>query len=214
MTDRIRLQLEDDIVNGALRPGERLDPFALAERFGCSRTPVREALQVLDASGLVMVLPKRGTFVSARSAVDLVERFAVMAELEGMATRLATGLIGWARTAEIKVALDDCEAAVDAGDPERYYEANARFHGGLYDSCGNAYLEKEVHDLHRLLRPYRKAQLSAPHRMRQSLVEHRQIFQAVTTGQADLAGALARKHVYVQVQEYRLLTDHIEQRRT
>src|SRR5688572_14347173 len=86
---RIREALENAIVDGRYSPGSRLDPEALAREFDCSRTPIREALQQLEASGLVRVAAKRGTFVSEWSVEELAERFEVMAELEAMCARLA-----------------------------------------------------------------------------------------------------------------------------
>ena len=76
-------------MDGKFLPCERLDTEALAMRFGCSRTPIREALQALEGSGLVSVRAKRGTFVTKLGVPELAERFEVMAELEAMCTRLA-----------------------------------------------------------------------------------------------------------------------------
>ena len=84
---QVRDQLEDDIVNGRMRPGEQVQIDALMARFGVSRTPVREALQQLEISGLVEVLPKRGTFVAEVGTAELIQMFEVMAELEAMCSR-------------------------------------------------------------------------------------------------------------------------------
>ena len=88
---KLRDILEDDIVNGVLRPGERLDEAALAERFKVSRTPIREAFKNLVGTGLVETIPNRGTFVTDIGLPQLIEMFEVMAELEGMCARLAAG---------------------------------------------------------------------------------------------------------------------------
>ena len=86
---QLRDTLEDEIVNGRLQPGDRLDEASLAARFNVSRTPIREALQQLVAAGLVQSEPKRGTFVARIGIPQLIEMFEVMAELEGMCGRLA-----------------------------------------------------------------------------------------------------------------------------
>ena len=86
---RLRDVIEEEITQGVFRPGDRLDELALARRYRVSRTPVREALLQLGASGLVVSRPRRGTIVAAHSAEEVVEMFEVMAELEGMAGRLA-----------------------------------------------------------------------------------------------------------------------------
>ena len=88
-TLRIRNALENAIVEGKYPPGARLDPEALEREFEVSRTPIREALHQLEASGLVRVVPKRGTFVTEWSASELAERFEVMAEIEATCGRLA-----------------------------------------------------------------------------------------------------------------------------
>lgn len=101
---RIREALEDAIVSGRFAPGARLDPEALAREFDCSRTPIREALQQLEASGLVRVAAKRGTFVSEWTVDELAERFEVMAELEAICARLAARRITEAELTELEAA--------------------------------------------------------------------------------------------------------------
>ncbi|MGR3200011.1 MAG: GntR family transcriptional regulator, partial [Paracoccus sp. (in: a-proteobacteria)] len=86
---RIRLALENAIVDGRYLPGQKIDPDAIAQDYGCSRTPVREALQALEASGLLIVQPKRGTFVAKLGVSELMERFELMAEMEAFCARLA-----------------------------------------------------------------------------------------------------------------------------
>ncbi|MEE2861000.1 MAG: GntR family transcriptional regulator, partial [Pseudomonadota bacterium] len=86
---RIRLALENAIVDGRYLPGQKIDPDAIARDYGCSRTPVREALQALEASGLLIVQPKRGTFVAKLGVSELMERFELMAEMEAFCARLA-----------------------------------------------------------------------------------------------------------------------------
>ena len=87
--DKLREQLEQDIITGVFKPGDRLDEVSLAKRFSISRTPIRETLQRLASSGLVERRPRRGVFVRTLSLQELVEMFEVMAELEGMCGRLA-----------------------------------------------------------------------------------------------------------------------------
>ncbi|WP_432102878.1 GntR family transcriptional regulator [Streptomyces sp. bgisy091] len=199
---RVRDALENAVVDGRYRPGERLDPAQLEREFGCSRTPVREALQALERSGLVRIRPKQGTYVTELSVAELAERFEVMAELEGMAARLSARHIDQAALDELAGALRECEEYAAAGDADGYYYANARFHAVVYDSCGNTYLRDQVHALKRTLQPYRRLQLRVPDRMRRSLAEHHAIAEAVTRGDGDAAQDAARSHVLVQVSEF------------
>ncbi|WP_435202594.1 GntR family transcriptional regulator [Janibacter sp. GS2] len=199
---RVRDCLEDAIVEGHYRPGERLDPVNLASEFGCSRTPIREALQALARSGLVQIRPKKGTFVTELGIADLTERFEVMAELEGMAARLSARRMERHGLAVLEEALAECETFAEAGDADNYYYANARFHGAVYDACGNDYLRSQTHALKRALQPYRRLQLRVPDRMRRSLGEHRAIADAIARGDAEAAENAARDHVLVQVTEF------------
>lgn len=199
---RIRDTLENAIVDGRHRPGEKLDPVQLQNEFGCSRTPIREALQALERSGLVQIRPKQGTYVTALSLSELAERFEVMAELEGMAARLASRRIEREALHELQQAVEDCERQEKAGDADGYYYANAWFHGTIYDSCGNDFLRQQAHHLRRVLQPYRRLQLRVPDRMRRSLSEHRTILEAITGGDAETAENAARDHVLVQVKEF------------
>jgi DNA-binding GntR family transcriptional regulator len=104
----VRDQLEDDIVNGRMQPGEQVQIEALMARFGVSRTPVREALQQLEISGLVAVQPKRGTFVAKVGIAELIQMFEVMAELEALCARLAARRGSAAVLDEIGAALAEC----------------------------------------------------------------------------------------------------------
>ncbi|MFG2881650.1 GntR family transcriptional regulator [Streptomyces sp. NPDC048297] len=201
-SQRVRDALENAVVDGHYRPGERLDPARLEQEFGCSRTPIREALQALERSGLVQIRPKQGTYVTELSVSELAERFEVMAELEGMAARLSARRIDREALDELERALRECESHTAAGDADRYYYANARFHGIVYDSCGNEYLRQQAHALQRALQPYRRLQLRVPDRMRRSLAEHREIADAITRGDAESAENAARDHVLVQVKEF------------
>ncbi|MFF4521853.1 GntR family transcriptional regulator [Streptomyces bluensis] len=214
-SQRVRDALENAVVDGRYRPGERLDPARLEKEFGCSRTPIREALQALERSGLVQIRPKRGTFVTELSISELAERFEVMAELEGMAARLSARRIEREPLDDLQRALLECEKHAMAGDADRYYYANACFHGIVYDSCGNEYLRQQAHALKRALQPYRRLQLRVPDRMRRSLAEHREIADAIAGGDAETAENAARDHVLVQVKEFsqlvrtwRHLTEH------
>lgn len=201
-SQRVRDALENAIVDGRYRPGQRLDPAKLEDEFGCSRTPIREAFQGLERSGLVSVRPKQGTYVTELSLAELADRFEVMAELEGMAARLCAGRIDREKLEELQQALQECQLFEAKGDSDGYYYANAWFHGVIYDSCGNDYLQQQAHTLRRTLQPYRRLQLRVPDRLRRSLAEHRIITEAIETGDAERAEITARDHVLVQVKEF------------
>jgi DNA-binding GntR family transcriptional regulator len=199
---RVREQLEDDIVNGRLLPGEQVQVEQLVARFGVSRTPVREALQQLEASGLVEVQPKRGTYVSRLGMPELIQMFEVMAELEAFCARLAARRAHEADLREIEAALAQCEAEAASGNVNAYYYANEHFHQLIYHACGNPFLVQQTLGLKNRLKPYRRLQLQMRNRIAQSLDEHRQVVAALRRGDSEAAAEAARAHVLVQGQRF------------
>lgn len=199
---RVRDQLEDDIVSGRMRPGEQVRIEALMARFGVSRTPVREALQQLEISGLVAVQPKRGTFVAQMGVTELIQMFEVMAELEALCARLATRRVTPRMLDEVEQALVACESECARGELNAYYYANEQFHQLIYQACGNPFLVQQTLALKNRLKPYRRLQLQMRNRMAQSLQEHREIVAALHRGDPEAAARMARDHVLVQGQRF------------
>lgn len=195
---RIREALENAIVSGRFAPGAKLDPEALAREFDCSRTPIREALQQLEASGLVRVAAKRGTFVSEWTVDELAERFEVMAELEAICARLAARRITEAELTELEAAHQACRRESEAGDIDAYYAENSTFHHCIYRATHNAFLEREASRLHAVLQPYRRMQLQVRNRMARSLAEHDAVMAAIRSGDDQAAAEAMRNHVVIQ----------------
>ena len=194
----IRDALEQDILTGRSRPGEKLDEQALARRFDVSRTPVREALQQLASVGLIDLKPNRGAFVREVSIGELIQ----MAELEGMAGRLAARRAGEGAILRIRELLAACETAAASRDTDAYYAENGRFHAAIYEACGNAFLASEASRLHQRLKAYRRLQLRVPKRMEQSLAEHRRIVEAIERGDAALAERELKDHIAIQGERF------------
>ncbi|PMR67426.1 GntR family transcriptional regulator [Halomonas heilongjiangensis] len=199
---RLRDALEDDIINGRRAPGDRLDPEALCREFEVSRTPVREAIQQLVASGLVTVSPKKGTFVARVGIEQLIEMFEVMAELEGMCGRLAARRISEPELDALRGALERCEAAAAAGDTDEYYYENEAFHDCIYAASHNGFLAGEARQLKQRLKPYRRLQLQVRQRMTSSLSEHRAVVEAIERGDAPGAERTLREHVLIQGERF------------
>lgn len=183
------------IANGHFADGEKLNEAALAARFGVSRTPLREALQTLGSLGLVEQVPHRGAFVRRPSVARLVEMFEFMAELEAWCVARAAQRITPAEMLFLRQAARDCEEALQAGQPEAYYEANFRLHCVLYDASGNTVLAEEARRMERRLRPFRRAQLDVQGRLDQSMQEHMTIIAAIEAGDGTQAAALMRAHI-------------------
>ncbi len=196
--DALRDQLEQDIVTGTLRPGERLDEQGLAARFGVSRTPIREALMQLATAGLVTLRQRRGAFVASFSLKEIVERFEVMAALEGACGALAARRITDGERRELLEAHEACRREAAGGGSDAYYYANEHFHHLIYEACHNAFLAEQARQLHERLKPYRRLQLRARSRVASSLDEHQGIVDAILAGNGDKAERLLRDHILIQ----------------
>ncbi len=195
---KLKDALEEDIINGRLLPGDKLDHDHLAKQYGVSRTPIREAVQQLVVSGLVTVQPKKGTFVAKVGIDQLIEMFEVMAELEGMCGRLAARRIQPDELAALEQALVRCENPDVIADPDDYYYENEVFHNCIYSASHNSFLAAEARQLKQRLKPYRRLQLQARNRVRNSVDEHRQIFNAIRDGKEAEAEECLRQHVLIQ----------------
>jgi DNA-binding GntR family transcriptional regulator len=204
--DALRDQLEQDIVTGTLRPGERLDEQSLAMRFKVSRTPIREALMQLASAGLVELQPRRGAFVAALSLKGVLERFEVMAALEGTCGALAARRITDPERGQLLERHDACIKEASGGDADAYYYANERFHHAIYHACHNGYLADQARSLSDRLKPYRRLQLRARSRIATSLAEHQQIVDAILAGDGGQAEQVLKEHILIQGER---LTDFI-----
>jgi DNA-binding GntR family transcriptional regulator len=201
-TERLKDNIENEIVAGRLLPGDRLDETSLAARYGVSRTPIREALHALAASGLIEVRPHRGAIVVDLGPERLLEMFEVMAELESMCARLAARRMTDADHRELLAAHEACARAERAGDSDQYYYDNERFHFAIYRASHNEFLVEQTHALHRRLQPYRRLQLRVRNRLATSYREHGEILEAIAAGDSELAASRLRAHVLVQGERF------------
>ncbi len=190
--------LEEMILDGTFGDNDRLDETQLAKQFSVSRTPIREALQRLIHAGLAEQIPRRGVFVRQPGAIELLEMFEVMAELEAASARFAAQRISDAALKELQEANHDCEQALKEKNADKYYLANERFHHIIYAESGNSFLAAEAARLHRRLKPFRRLQLRLRGRLRQSMSEHESILKALTDGDPEAAAEVTRQHIAVQ----------------
>ncbi len=176
MVQRIETALMDDIAAGALAPGERLDEVKLTERFGVSRTPVREALGRLTAQGILVPGEKRGVRVARYSREELAQIFETMHEIETACARLASQRLTLLVRAQIETAQAKCVAAAQTGDLQSYMRANEAFHLTIYTATGNPYMAELASDFRRRTGPFRakkfatKADLIASAKSHESLI--------------------------------------------
>jgi len=199
---RLKQAIEDAVIAGDFLPGDRLDESSLAERFGVSRTPIREALLQLGAEGFIDVRPRRGAIVSVPTPTRLFEMFETMAEFESACGRLAARRLTPDHEAAIEAAHRGCETPAREGDSERYYEVNRQFHEAIYRASRNEFLAEQALALHKRLSAYRRIQLRARNRLVQSLQEHAGILEAIRAGDEQLAATRLHDHVLVQGERF------------
>ncbi|SLN75480.1 GntR family transcriptional regulator [Oceanibacterium hippocampi] len=193
--DDLRRALEREILSGELAPGMRLDEQTLAIRHKVSRTPVREALRQLASSGLVEMRSRQTPIVATLTIPKLIQMFEVMAELEGLCTRLATRRM----TVPQRKALLDIHkrliAALEKNEPAKFYEINREFHHLIYEAAESEFLAEQTNQIRNRVGPYRRHVTYRPGRMAATIHEHQLVIDAILAGDAEAAGKAMRDHV-------------------
>ncbi len=195
LAEQIRATLEREILEGLLPAGTQFDEQLLAERFGVSRTPAREALIRLSANGLVELRPRQGAVVSSVSLRDYVAFSEILVQLEALAARLATRRMSPDEAAALEAALMACGEAAAAQDPQAYRHANTRFHDVIYAGCRNPILAREIRIIRARMRGLRDLRFENPARMRDSFAEHRAIHAAIRDADENAAAEAMALHI-------------------
>ncbi|MGV8832232.1 MAG: GntR family transcriptional regulator [Devosia sp.] len=202
----IRQKLADRIISGELAPGTALDETSLAAAFAVSRTPVREALRLLAASGLIDQKPHAQALVAKPDDATLAGMFEVMGHLEA----LCAGLCAIAMTAPERDALERQHALmapiVRAGSAVEYSQANDVFHSTIYDGAHNGYLAEITRSTRLRLQPFRRAQFNLLQRLRQSHQEHDRVVEAILQGDRKGAESAMRAHIAIVEDAYNTLS--------
>jgi DNA-binding GntR family transcriptional regulator len=204
LAEELRWQLADDIVRGALAPGTALDETELARRFQVSRTPVREAIRQLAASGLVESRAHRGSVVAQPSHEHLIGMFEAMAELEALCAGLAAARITPVERHALGAAHEELRAMIQSGDPQRYHEINEAFHSTIYTGAHNAYLAEITLATRIRVRPFRRAQFRNLGRLAKSHREHDLVVTAIMRGDREGAMRAMRDHIITVRVEYEM----------
>ena len=193
--EQVAEQLRAKIFAHELLPGAWLDEQALAADYGISRTPLREALKVLAAEGLVVLKPRRGCYVTQLSEQDLDDVFPVMATLEAMVTAEAAQRLTSNDLALLDAIHAELESHAEANNADGFFEANQRFHAALKDIAANRYLAQLIDDARKLIKLTRRDSLRLTGRISQSLIEHREILDALHLRNSKLASQRMRDHL-------------------
>jgi DNA-binding GntR family transcriptional regulator len=206
--EEVAARLRNMVFERQLVPGQWIDELALASNWKISRTPLREALKVLAAEGLVELVPRQGCRVTELSEDDADELFPVMALLEG---RCAFEAVRKATPADIKL-LQRLHAALEkhaaAHNIDGYYRANHDFHSTVQALAANRWLDRATTDLRRFVRLLRGRQLNWPGRIDESIGEHRRLIEAIEQRDAARAEQLMHDHLLAQLAALKALRAH------
>lgn len=198
-------QLRGMIQSGELQPGEWIDEARLTAVLGISRTPLREALKVLVAEGLLHIEARRGCFVNELSAADLENIFPLMAMLEGRCAFEAAHKVTDEDLVRLQPLHDELRHFAQSGDIDQYYAANAKIHMAIQSLAANPWLSDLIDNLRRVLSLSRHRSLSFPGRVDESCAEHLAIFAALKARDAEGAQAVTRKHLMRQLDVLRVM---------
>ncbi|WP_019562077.1 GntR family transcriptional regulator [Caldimonas manganoxidans] len=197
--EEVAARLRTLIFERRLAPGAWVDEKALAAEWGISRTPLREALKVLAAEGLVTAVPRRGCQVTELSEDDAQQLFPVMALLEGRCAYEAALRATDAELAELQRLHEDLEVSAAARDVNAYYRANHAFHTRVQALAGNRWLDRVTQELRKFMRMLRGRQLHWPGRLEASIAEHRALIEALVQRDAPRAERLMHDHLMAQL---------------
>jgi len=194
---RVAHGVRTQITSGGLGSGAPLSEIALAEEFGVSRTPVREALKQLQTEGLVTIRPRVGTFVSSPSRLEIIELFEMKEILEGAAARLLAARGDVPELAQLRTNVERSDAAVARGDAQEYGELVTEFHELILAGAANSKLTQHYRTMMNQLAfsQFVTTSLSKPGRLVESEGEHQRILETIAARDSTTAERIMRDHV-------------------
>lgn len=185
-------RLLDALREGRLNPGDRLRETELAERFGVSRTPVREAIRQLEADGIVAHVPRQGASIRTLDYAEVMDLYEMRAVLEGTAARLAARA---ASDIEIEELFDMNRALADTGNTPEAFVLNRQFHAAMLDAAKNRFLTRSITSLQKALMILGPTTLTEPDRAAKAVEEHFGVLDAIRARDGVLAEAAMRAHI-------------------
>ena len=195
LAEQVFQTLEEDILQGRLKPGEVISELRLSKALGVSRTPIREALQHLEQESLVEIRPNRGAVVLGITRDDLEVIYDMRIRLEGLAASLAAKTADEEQLNAMKEVLDLQEFYVEKNNPDEQEIFDSRFHEMVYEFSGKRILYEVLKNLHRRITRYRRLSVTDMDRARKAITEHREIYEAIRDGNGSLADTLTIRHV-------------------
>ena len=193
--DKLAESIAEAILSGEFAPGSRLDEQNLAQRHAVSRTPVREAIRQLAATGLIVLRPRRGAIVAQVTPAQLEELFVAMAELEATCARLAALSMAPTERRRLQALHERMGQLAQLADATAFADANDLLHSMIYTGSHNAVIADATNALRRRLAPFRRAQFHLEGRLPRSFSEHDAVVAAIVRGDARAAHEAMLHHV-------------------
>lgn len=194
LADQVFEKLEDDIILGVYPRGEILTELKLVEQLGVSRTPIREALRRLEQERLIKD-SGRGSVVLGITLEDLMDIMDIRQQIEGLAAYYATKNITAEELSEMQRISELQDFYYGKQDMDRLRQMDDQFHESIYRYCKRSVICDTLRPLHRKTQRYRKLSLDNPQRLAESIAEHKEILQAIASGNAELAADLTTRHI-------------------
>lgn len=193
LREKILETIREAILKGDLKPGEKVAEPELAERFGISRTPIREAFRQLESEGYLTVVPRKGAVVAALSERDVQEYYAVKSILEGYAAELAAKNLTDKELAKLEAINDRLKKLASEGDVKTFYKVHHEFHDTFLKAANNSKLYELIVQLGQKFSRLRMASLSVDGRMSISVAEHDKLLDAFRQHDGKVAESLVKK---------------------
>jgi len=197
LRDRAYVMLRQAIADADIyqtREEIRLDDRALSESLGVSRTPVREAMTLLEQEGFVRTVPRRGIYIVRKNRREIVEMVQMWAALESMAARLATLHASDEEIARLRLMFDDFREATPAENIAEYSDANIAFHQAIVELSRSQIILETIKNIFIHVRAIRRLTISQSDRASRSIVDHLRIVEALERRDTELAERLVREH--------------------
>jgi DNA-binding GntR family transcriptional regulator len=187
--------IREAIINGVFSPGERLMEIQMADEMGVSRTPVREALRMLEMEGFVVMIPRRGTYVSNMSIKDINDVYEIRISLDTLAAGLAAERITDAELEELQRLLVKVGNAIESNNMSKIVEADIEFHDVLYKASRNERLRNIINNLREQITVIRGVSMRYPGRLKDTQEEHRRLVESIAARNVEKSQEAARIHL-------------------
>lgn len=205
LRDVVFQTLRAAILRGELKPGERLMELQLAAKLGVSRTPIREAIRMLEQEGLAVTIPRKGAEVAKMTEKDMEDVLLIRCSLEDLAVRLSCDKISAAELQELRVAMEDFEKKTTSDNVVEIAKADVTFHDILYKAADNPKLLLLLNNLREQMYRYRVEYLKDKNIYDRLIEEHRQMYDAIMSKDKERVAAYVEKHLHNQAEAVKKL---------